>query len=97
MTPASLAAQVAPCGRRTSTHRTDGRLGRLRDAVSTTGGELQYLSQRFELRRLSVTGLDTLAGFAARARLAAAAPPAGADPMPAGGGAEPGGLRVRRR
>jgi peptidoglycan/xylan/chitin deacetylase (PgdA/CDA1 family) len=73
-----------------------------RDAVTTTGGELQYLSQRFELRRLSVTGMDTLASFAAKVRLtlsrtpAAAAPAGGAGPGPAAG-PEPVDVRLRRR
>jgi peptidoglycan/xylan/chitin deacetylase (PgdA/CDA1 family) len=73
-----------------------------RDAVSTTGGELQYLSQRFQLRRLSVTGLDTLASFAAKVRLplpgrpaTAPGPSGGPDPRPAGG-AEFFGLPLRR-
>jgi peptidoglycan/xylan/chitin deacetylase (PgdA/CDA1 family) len=60
-----------------------------RDAVTTTGGEFQYLSQRFELRRLSVTGMDTMASFAAKVGLTlsrgpAAAAPAAAAPLAAG-------------
>jgi peptidoglycan/xylan/chitin deacetylase (PgdA/CDA1 family) len=39
------------------------------DAVTTTGGDLQYLSERFDLRRVSVTGGDTLASFAAKVGL----------------------------
>lgn len=101
LTGASVDDFAYPYGRRNlDVERMVARAG-FRDAVSTTGGELQYLSQRFELRRLSVTGLDTLASFAAKVRLAvprtpAAAAPAGADPIPAGG-PEPGGLRMRRR
>jgi peptidoglycan/xylan/chitin deacetylase (PgdA/CDA1 family) len=58
-----------------------------RDAVTTTGGGAQYLSERFRLRRTSVTGLDTLRSFAAKAglpapRTPAAAAPGGADPAP---------------
>ncbi|MDB5065092.1 MAG: hypothetical protein JWM18_1526, partial [Chloroflexi bacterium] len=53
------------------------------------GGEFQYLSQRFELRRLSVTGMDTMASFAAKVGLTlsrgpAAAAPAAAAPLAAG-------------
>jgi peptidoglycan/xylan/chitin deacetylase (PgdA/CDA1 family) len=70
-----------------------------RDAVTTTGGEFQYLSQRFELRRLSVTGMDTMASFAAKVRLTlprgpAAAAPAGAGPPAAG--REAAEVRLRR-
>ena len=74
-----------------------------RDAVTTAGGELQYLSERFDLRRTSVTGGDTLASFAAKVRLPLPSRrvfgPAGAgDPVapPAGG---PGlvGIPPRRR
>ena len=40
-----------------------------RDAVSTAGGDLQYLSRRFALRREAITGADTLWSFAAKAGL----------------------------
>ncbi len=101
LTGASVDDFAYPYGRRNlDVERMVAQAG-FRDAVSTTGGELQYLSQRFELRRLSVTALDTLASFAAKVRLTvprtpAAAAPAGADPIPAGG-PEAGAARVRRR
>jgi peptidoglycan/xylan/chitin deacetylase (PgdA/CDA1 family) len=40
-----------------------------RDAVTTACCDTQYLSLRFDMRRVAVTGYDTLAGFAAKARL----------------------------
>jgi peptidoglycan/xylan/chitin deacetylase (PgdA/CDA1 family) len=70
-----------------------------RDAVSTIGGELQYLSLPFQLRRLSVTGLDTLASFAAKVRLplpGRLAASGGSDP-PFAGGDGLAGLPTRRR
>jgi peptidoglycan/xylan/chitin deacetylase (PgdA/CDA1 family) len=74
-----------------------------RDAVTTAGGELQYLSERFDLRRTSVTGSDTLASFAAKVRLPVPSrrllgPARAGDPGPVSlGGPELLGLPVRRR
>lgn len=74
-----------------------------RDAVTTAGGRLQYLSERFDLRRVSVTGGDTLASFAAKVGLplhpARVFGPAGAaDPEPRPvDGPQLLGLPIRRR
>jgi peptidoglycan/xylan/chitin deacetylase (PgdA/CDA1 family) len=38
-----------------------------REAVTTDAGNVQFLSQRFELRRVRVGGYDTLASFASKA------------------------------
>lgn len=54
-----------------------------RDAVTTNAGSVQYLSQRFELRRIRVGGYDSLGSFAYKAGVPAsggAGRPAPASP-----------------
>jgi peptidoglycan/xylan/chitin deacetylase (PgdA/CDA1 family) len=46
-----------------------------RDAVSTTYGVRQFLSQRYALHRIEVTGYDSLSSFARKAMVPYPAPP----------------------
>jgi peptidoglycan/xylan/chitin deacetylase (PgdA/CDA1 family) len=54
-----------------------------RDAVSTTYGVRQFLSQRYALHRIEVSGYDSLSSFARKAMVPYPAPTPSAAPPPA--------------